>query len=80
MSIERRADLIIADESGDVVTFGTSTEFVDEEGDFTNDDEAILMTVKRGDLAHVNVTRADLVSLREFIDELFLADAENLRG
>lgn len=74
MSVERKCNFQIADESGDIIAFET-TQF-DEEVDWSDENAAVLLTAKRPNATHVNITRADLRELRDFLTEVLLADEE----
>lgn len=75
MSVEHKRELQIVDESGDRAVFSSIP--VDDDIDFTDDDEVHLVSVKAGGGAqHVNISRADLQELRVFLEEIAEADAE----
>ena len=74
MTSLREFNLFITDESGDVLRAQTIE--WDEDLDWSDDDEALLASVKTGDGRHVNLSRADLTALRDFLNEVLVADAE----
>ncbi len=74
MSVEHKRELLIVDESGDRAAFSTAVE--NDNVDFTDDNEVVLVTVMAGEGRYVNITRADLQELRVFLEEVAEADVE----
>lgn len=73
MSSVREQKLSITDESGDVLEVQDAGEN-DEDVDWSDDNEAILAAVKINASQHVNLNRADLRELRDFLSEVLEAD------
>lgn len=78
MSIVREHKVVITDSSDDTLTVATAV--FDEDVDWTDADEAVLVTVKASSGLEVLVTRADLRELYTFLGEILDADQVFLDG
>lgn len=74
MSNTHEHKLTVTDESGDALEVTTAP--FDESSDWTDDTDAILATVRTVPDRHVNLSRADLRDLRDFLSGVLTRDEE----